>query len=51
MPIEVELESHRKEYFDPGHNKEVLLLNLDFLLEERREQAKTKVAAYQKMVV
>lgn len=51
MPIEVGLKSHRKEYFDPGHNKECFPLNLDLLVEERSEWAKTMVAAYQKKAV
>ena len=48
-PVEVGMPSYRRAYFDPRHNDENLQVSLD-LIEELRNNAKVKVAAYQQRV-
>ena len=49
IPVEVGMPSYRRAYFDPRHNDENLQVSLD-LIEELRNSAEVKVAAYQQRV-
>ena len=49
IPVEIEVPSHKRIHFNQDENEEMQLEALDFL-DERREEAKLRIAAYQQRI-
>ena len=49
IPVETEVPSHRRIHFDQNENEKLQLEALD-LLDERREEARLRIAAHQQRI-